>query len=121
MRFLPLHITFLSPHNLHQQQRKYLCQQVIVCTPSGATSVERRAIQDAVRQSGAKEVQLMEEPVAAAIGAGLPVNEPVIPSSTSFENVKNSLMINIPPIHYLKLHLKALFELFQEIVMFYLH
>lgn len=50
---------------------------VIVCTPSGATSVERRAIQDAVRQSGAKEVQLMEEPVAAAIGAGLPVNEPV--------------------------------------------
>ncbi|WP_313893676.1 rod-share determining protein MreBH [Psychrobacillus sp.] len=50
---------------------------VIVCTPSGATSVERRAIQDAVRQSGAKEVQLMEEPVAAAIGAGLPVHEPV--------------------------------------------
>jgi rod shape-determining protein MreB len=50
---------------------------VIVCTPSGATSVERRAIQDAVRQSGAKEVQLMEEPVAAAIGSGLPVNEPV--------------------------------------------
>ncbi|MEK3954711.1 rod shape-determining protein MreB [Psychrobacillus psychrotolerans] len=50
---------------------------VVVCTPSGATSVERRAIQDAVRQSGAKEVQLMEEPVAAAIGAGLPVDEPV--------------------------------------------
>lgn len=50
---------------------------VIVCTPSGATSVERRAIQDAVRQSGAKEVQLMEEPVAAAIGAGLPVDEPI--------------------------------------------
>ncbi|TQR19335.1 rod-share determining protein MreBH [Psychrobacillus vulpis] len=50
---------------------------VVVCTPSGATSVERRAIQDAVRHSGAKEVQLMEEPVAAAIGAGLPVNEPV--------------------------------------------
>ena len=50
---------------------------VIVCTPSGATSVEKRAIQDAVRQSGAKEVQLMDEPVAAAIGAGLPVNEPI--------------------------------------------
>ena len=50
---------------------------VVVCTPSGATSVERRAIQDAVRQSGAKEVQLMDEPVAAAIGAGLPVSEPV--------------------------------------------
>ncbi|NJP38739.1 rod-share determining protein MreBH [Alkalicoccus luteus] len=50
---------------------------VIVCTPSGATSVEKRAIQDAVRQSGAKDVQLIEEPVAAAIGAGLPVEEPV--------------------------------------------
>ncbi|MFC4735040.1 rod-share determining protein MreBH [Bacillus daqingensis] len=50
---------------------------VVVCTPSGATSVEKRAIQDAVRQSGAKDVQLIEEPVAAAIGADLPVEEPV--------------------------------------------
>ncbi|MED1202288.1 rod-share determining protein MreBH [Heyndrickxia acidicola] len=50
---------------------------VIVCTPSGATSVERRAIQDVVRNSGAKNVHLIEEPVAAAIGADLPVDEPV--------------------------------------------
>jgi rod shape-determining protein MreB and related proteins len=50
---------------------------VIVCTPSGSTSVERRAIQDAVRNAGAKKVHLIEEPVAAAIGAGLPVDEPV--------------------------------------------
>lgn len=50
---------------------------VVVCTPSGATSVERRAIRDAVRQSGAKEVHLIEEPIAAAIGADLPINEPV--------------------------------------------
>lgn len=50
---------------------------VVVCTPSGATSVERRAIQDAVRGSGAKSVTLIEEPVAAAIGADLPVGEPV--------------------------------------------
>ncbi|KSU61473.1 rod-share determining protein MreBH [[Bacillus] enclensis] len=50
---------------------------VVVCTPSGATSVERRAIQDAVRGSGAKTVTLIEEPVAAAIGADLPVDEPV--------------------------------------------
>lgn len=50
---------------------------VVVCTPSGATSVERRAIQDAVRNAGAKKVHLIEEPVAAAIGAGLPVDEPV--------------------------------------------
>lgn len=50
---------------------------VIVCTPSGSTSVDRRAIQDAVRNAGAKKVHLIEEPVAAAIGAGLPVDEPV--------------------------------------------
>ncbi|MEW9500755.1 rod-share determining protein MreBH [Jeotgalibacillus marinus] len=50
---------------------------VVVCTPSGATSVERRAIHDAVKNSGAKHVHLIEEPVAAAIGADLPVAEPV--------------------------------------------
>jgi rod shape-determining protein MreB and related proteins len=50
---------------------------VVICTPSGSTSVERRAIQDAVRNAGAKKVYLIEEPVAAAIGAGLPVDEPV--------------------------------------------
>jgi rod shape-determining protein MreB and related proteins len=50
---------------------------VVVCIPSGSTSVERRAIQDAVRNAGAKKISLIEEPVAAAIGAGMPVDEPV--------------------------------------------
>ncbi|WP_066252895.1 rod-share determining protein MreBH [Neobacillus drentensis] len=50
---------------------------VVVSIPSGSTSVERRAIQDAVKQAGAKRISLIEEPVAAAIGAGLPVDEPV--------------------------------------------
>ncbi|WP_170006444.1 rod-share determining protein MreBH [Bacillus fonticola] len=50
---------------------------VVVCTPSGSTSVERRAIHDAIKQCGAKNVHLIEEPVAAAIGADLPVDEPV--------------------------------------------
>ncbi|MGX9135991.1 rod-share determining protein MreBH [Rummeliibacillus sp. JY-2-4R] len=50
---------------------------VVVCTPSGATSVERLAIQDAVKQCGAKEVYLIDEPVAAAIGAELPVSDPI--------------------------------------------
>lgn len=50
---------------------------VVVCTPSGSTSVERRAIHDAVRNAGAKKIHLIEEPVAAAIGAGMPVDEPV--------------------------------------------
>ncbi|MDQ0162166.1 rod-share determining protein MreBH [Bacillus alveayuensis] len=50
---------------------------VVVCTPSGSTSVERRAIHDAVKHTGAKNVHLIEEPVAAAIGSGLPVDEPI--------------------------------------------
>ncbi|WP_075980846.1 rod-share determining protein MreBH [Bacillus massilinigeriensis] len=50
---------------------------VVVCTPSVCTSVERKAIQDAVRNAGAKKVHLIEESVAAAIGAGLPVDEPI--------------------------------------------
>ncbi|PAD21225.1 rod-share determining protein MreBH [Terribacillus saccharophilus] len=50
---------------------------IVVCTPSGSTSVERRAIHNAVKSYGAKNVHLIEEPIAAAIGADLPVDEPV--------------------------------------------
>lgn len=50
--------------------------RIIVCYPSGVTEVERRAIREATNQAGARDVLLMEEPMAAAIGAGLPVNEP---------------------------------------------
>jgi len=50
--------------------------EVIICVPSGSTAVERRAIEDAALQAGARKVGLIEEPMAAAIGAGLPVTEP---------------------------------------------
>ena len=50
--------------------------RIIVCFPSGVTEVERRAILEATKQAGARDVILMEEPMAAAIGAGLPVDEP---------------------------------------------
>ncbi|WP_027964154.1 rod-share determining protein MreBH [Halalkalibacillus halophilus] len=50
---------------------------VIICAPTGSTSVERRAIENAVKEYGAKQVHIIEEPLAAAIGAGLPVDEPV--------------------------------------------
>lgn len=50
--------------------------RVVVCIPSGVTEVERRAVEDAARQAGASDVELIEEPMAAAIGAGLPVAEP---------------------------------------------
>ncbi|AGK97032.1 rod shape-determining protein [Clostridium pasteurianum] len=50
--------------------------RIIVCFPSGVTEVEKRAIDEATKRAGARDVQLMEEPMAAAIGAGLPVEEP---------------------------------------------
>jgi rod shape-determining protein MreB len=68
------HIMKIASRKLGMSMRK---PTVVVCTPSGATSVERRAIQDAIKSSGAKQVHLIEEPVAAAIGADLPVDEPI--------------------------------------------
>ena len=50
--------------------------QIVICVPSGATNVERRAIRESADAAGARKVFLVEEPVAAAIGAGLPVGEP---------------------------------------------
>lgn len=50
--------------------------KVVVCIPAGVTEVEKRAVEDATRQAGAREVELIQEPMAAAIGAGLPVAEP---------------------------------------------
>lgn len=50
--------------------------RIIICYPSGVTEVEKRAIYEATKQAGARDVLLMEEPMAAAIGAGLPVSEP---------------------------------------------
>lgn len=50
--------------------------RVIICIPSGVTAVERRAVREAAEGAGAKRVSIVEEPMAAAIGAGLPVEEP---------------------------------------------
>ena len=50
---------------------------IVMCVPSGATPVERRALRDAATNAGARRVSLIEEPMAAAIGAGLPVTEPI--------------------------------------------
>jgi rod shape-determining protein MreB len=50
---------------------------VIICIPSGVTQVERRAVRESAESAGANEVYLIEEPMAAAIGAGLPITEPV--------------------------------------------
>ena len=57
-------------------RRSFASPMVIICVPSGSTAVERRAIQESAEAAGAIKVRLIEEPMAAAIGAGLPVTEP---------------------------------------------
>ena len=58
------------------QRSAFANPRIIICVPTGSTPVERRAIQESAHAAGARKVQLIEEPVAAAIGAGLPINEP---------------------------------------------
>jgi rod shape-determining protein MreB len=57
-------------------RRSFVSPQIVICIPRGATAVERRAIQESAEGAGARRVFLIEEPMAAAIGAGLPVTEP---------------------------------------------
>lgn len=56
--------------------RSLFLPRVVICVPSGVTEVEKRAVEEAAIHAGAKEAYLIEEPMAAAIGAGLPVQEP---------------------------------------------
>lgn len=62
----------LSVHN----RRTLVRPRIIVSVPSGTTQVERRAVRETVESAGAREIYLIEEPMAAAIGAGLPITEP---------------------------------------------
>ena len=63
-------------NSVHKKRSFFARPLVIVCVPYGSTAVERRAIQDAVESAGAREVFLIFEPMAAAIGANLPVTDP---------------------------------------------
>ena len=62
-------------HKVHNR-RSFVSPQIVVCVPTGSTAVERRAIKESAESAGARKVFLVEEPMAAAIGAGLPVTEP---------------------------------------------
>ena len=64
-------------HKVHGKRRMFSYPEFVICVPSGSTSVERRAIRDAASNAGASEVFLIEEPMAAAIGADMPVTEPI--------------------------------------------
>ena len=83
----PLQDGVIADFEVAEEMLKYFIQKVhkrktftspvvIVCVPSGSTAVERRAIQESAERAGARQAFLIEEPMAAAIGAGLPVTEP---------------------------------------------
>src|ERR1700741_412219 len=57
-------------------RRSFVSPKMVICVPSGSTAVERRPCRESAEPGGASEVYLIEEPMAAAIGAGLPVTEP---------------------------------------------
>ena len=63
-------------HKVHKR-RKFVRPRIIVAVPSGITPVEKRAVTESAESAGAREVFLIEEPMAAAIGAGLPITEPI--------------------------------------------
>lgn len=62
-------------HKVHNR-RKFVRPRIIIAVPSGITQVEKRAVRESAESAGAREVFLLEEPMAAAIGAGLPISEP---------------------------------------------
>ncbi len=64
-------------HKVHGQRKFMRWPEIVVCVPSGSTKVERRAIRDAASNAGASQVWLIDEPMAAAIGADMPVTEPI--------------------------------------------
>ena len=83
----PMKDGVIADFNITEEMIKYFIRKVhniswftpnpriVICVPYGATQVERRAIRESAERAGAKQVFLIEEPMAAAIGAGLPVNE----------------------------------------------
>ncbi len=59
------------------KRKSFIKPRIIICIPTGITPVEKRAVKEAAESAGAREVYLIEEPMAAGIGAGLPITEPV--------------------------------------------
>jgi rod shape-determining protein MreB len=64
-------------HKVHNQSTWWVCPRVVISVPSGITEVEQRAVINSAERAGARKVYLIEEPMAAAIGVGLPIDEPI--------------------------------------------
>ena len=94
---------------------------VIICIPSGVTAVERRAVKEAAENAGAKKVNIIEEPMAAAIGAGLPVSRSVRVAGDAFDTAiinyikkKYNLLIGERTAENVKIAIGSAFPMEQE-------
>lgn len=87
MAVRPLRKGVISDYTITEKMLKYFIQKAVgkrtfrkprisICVPSGVTEVEKRAVEDATYQAGAREVSIIEEPIAAAIGAGIDISRP---------------------------------------------
>ena len=87
MAVRPLRQGVISDYTVTEKMMKYFIQKalgkksfrkprIVVCVPSGVTEVEKKAVEDATYQAGARDVSLIEEPIAAAIGAGIDISKP---------------------------------------------
>lgn len=87
MAIRPLRQGVISDYTVTEKMMKYFIQKamgkrgfrkprIAVCVPSGVTEVEKKAVEDATYQAGAREVSIIEEPIAAAIGAGIDISKP---------------------------------------------
>ena len=83
----PLRQGVISNYSVTEKMMKYFIQKalgkksfrkprIVVCVPSGVTEVEKKAVEDATYEAGARDVSLIEEPIAAAIGAGIDISKP---------------------------------------------
>ncbi|MCH5279838.1 MAG: rod shape-determining protein [Lachnospiraceae bacterium] len=87
MAIRPLRQGVISDYTVTEKMMKYFIQKalgkksfrkprIVVCVPSGVTEVEKKAVEDATYEAGARDVSLIEEPIAAAIGAGIDISKP---------------------------------------------
>ena len=101
--------------------RRWLKPKVLVCVPSGVTNVERRAVVQAAKEAGAGEAMTIEEPMAAAIGAGLPIASPGgnKMDEAIIRHIRNAynLMIGEPTAEEIKIKIGSAYPLQQELRM----
>jgi len=99
------------------QHRKLIAPRVVVAIPSGITEVEKRAVKDSAMHAGARDVILIDQPMASAIGVGLPVHEPAGDTIVAHMKRAYNMMIGERTAEEIKIRIGSAFPLEQELTM----